>query len=191
MLTFTLDTNCIIAVEEARSEATSILQLASAHRSGLASVGVVAISASERQKDGGNLKNFAEFKQKLSWLGLGDLVLLEPMMYWGVTYWDFGLLSDDKMVSLEREIHHILFPNIQFSWVDHCNNLGLNPETAKPDKKWRNAKCDVQAFWSHAFRKRDVFVTSDREFHANMKKQRLVSLSGSRIETPEGAAKLL
>jgi len=110
LLTFTLDTNCIIAVEEARSEASSILQLASAHRSGLASVGVVAISASERQKDGGNLKNFAEFKQKLSWLGLGDLVLLEPMMYWGVTYWDFGLLSDDKMVSLERENPSHPFP---------------------------------------------------------------------------------
>jgi hypothetical protein len=191
LLTFTLDTNCIIAVEEARSEASSILQLASAHRSGLASVAAVAISASERQRDGSNLKNFADFKQRLSWLGLGDLVLLEPMMYWGVTYWDFGLLSDDKMVSLEREIHQILFPSIQFSWVDHCNNLGLNPETAKPDKKWQNAKCDVKAFWSHAFRKRDVFVTSDRVFHANMKKQRLLSLSGSRIETPEGAAKLL
>ena len=113
------------------------------------------------------------------------------MMYWSVTYWGFGLLSDDKMVSLERQIHQILFPNIPFSWVDHCNNLGLNPETAKPDKKWQNAKCDVQAFWSHAFRKRDVFVTSDREFHANMKKQRLVSVSGSRIETPEGAANLV
>ena len=191
MLTFTLDTNCIIAVEEGRSEASSILQLALAHRSGLASVGVVAISASERQRDGRNLENFAEFKQRLLRVGLGDLVLLEPMMYWGVTYWGFGLLSDDKMVALERKIHQVLFPNIQFLWVDHCKTFGLNPETAKPDRKWRNAKCDVQAFWGHAFRKRDVFVTSDREFHTNMKKQRLVSLSGGRIETPEAAAKLL
>lgn len=190
-LTFTLDTNCMIAVDEARPEGNAVLELAAAHRNGLASVGVVAISASEQQSGGGHLENFAEFKQRRSSLGLGDLALLEPMMYWDVTFWDFWLLCDDKMEALESEIHQILFPNIQFLWVDYCAKLGLNPEMDKPDKKWRNAKCDVQAFWSHAFRKRDVFVTSDRNFHANEKKRRLLSLAGSRTETPEGAAILL
>ena len=118
----------------------------------------------------------------------GDLDLLEPMMYWDVTFWDFGLLCDDKMEALESEIHQILFPNIQVLWVDYCAKLGLNPERDKPDKKWRNATCDVQAFWSHAVRKRDVVVTSDRNFHADEKKRRLLSRAGSRIETPEGAA---
>ena len=192
VLTFTLDTNCIIAVDENRSEAKAVLELASAHRSGLASVGVVAISASERQRDGVDLENFEEFKQRRSRLGLGELDLLEPMSYFDITFWDFGLLCDDTMEALEREIHQILFPNFPFLWGDYCEKLGLIPATTKPDKKWRNAKCDVQAFWSHSFRKRDVFVTSGRrDSHAKTKKQRLVSLAGSRIETPESAAKLL
>ena len=47
--TFTLDTNCIIAVDESRPEAAAILELARTHQTGRASVGLVAISASERQ----------------------------------------------------------------------------------------------------------------------------------------------
>src|SRR5262245_27959693 len=83
LLTFTLDTNCIIAVDENRSEAEAVRQLALAHRNKLASVGLVAISASERQRDGANLQNFDEFKKRLESLGLGDLDLLEPMAYYG------------------------------------------------------------------------------------------------------------
>lgn len=191
MLTFTLDTNCIIAVDERRPEATPVSELAAAHAKCEASVGLVAISASEKQKNGGALETFTEFKDRLSTLGLGHLDLLEPMAYWDITFSDFGLWCDETMEELERNIHEILFPNIRFLWIDHCADFGLDPTSAAPDSKWKNAKCDVQAFWSHAFRKRDVFVTSDRNFHADSKKQRLLSLAGGRIEFPENAAQLL
>ncbi len=190
-LTFTLDTNCIIAVDESRPEAGSIRKLVQAHKAGLASVGLVAISASERQQEGGHLGNFNEFKERIAGLGLGDLELLEPMSYWDITFWDFSLWCDESMETLERGIHEVLFPGVPFLWADHCTDAGLDPKTTHPNKKWCNAKCDVQAFWSHASRKRDVFVTSDRNFHADSKKATLVAHAGGRIETPDSAAALL
>lgn len=190
-LTFTLDTNCIIAVDETRPEGAFISELAEAHQAGIASVGIVAISASERQKADGSIENFVEFTDRLNRLGLGHLEILEPMMYWDVTFWDHGLWSDEQMEDLERRIHEVLFPNIEFNWVDFCTARGLDPKADHPDKKWRNAKCDVQAFWSHAYRKRDVFVTSDKNFHTDSRKSRLLSIAGGRIELPESGAAIL
>lgn len=189
--TFTLDTNCIIAVDESRPEGAFILELAEAHRSGAASVGLVAISASERQKADGHIENFVDFKDRMSNLGLGHLDLLVPMGYWGITFWDFGLWCDEAMEAFELSIHEILFPNIQFLWAKYCAANGLDPKADYPDKKWRNAKCDVQAFWSHVHCKRDIFVTSDKNFHAETKKPKLLALAGGRIETPQSAAAIL
>ena len=192
--TFTLDTNCIIAVDESRPEAAAILELARTHQTGRASVGLVAISASERQQDGTHLENFTEFKDRIARLGLGDLELLEllePMSYWDVTFWDFSLWCDEPMELLERSIYEILFPSIPFLWADCCVELGVDPKTTLPNKRWRNAKCDVQAFWSHLHRKRDVFVTSDGNFHAESKKARLLDISGGRIEFPDSAVALV
>lgn len=199
MPTLSLDTNCVISLDEVRADAAShraaeamaVGALLNAHAAGTASVAVVAISASERQRDNGHLEKFSIFQQRLGALGLAHLELLHPMLYFDVTFWDASLWSDDSMQSLERAIHEILFPNIPFLWSDYCTANGLDPGSETPDRKWKNAKCDVQAFWSHAWRKRDVFVTSDSNFHAGSKKQRLIALTGGRIETPASAASLL
>lgn len=191
VLSFTLDTNCLIAVDASRPEASFIKELVRAHQNGCASVGLVAISASERQQNLGYLDNFCSFKDRVETLGLGCLELLEPMTYWNVTYADFGLYSDDAMELLERKIHEILFPNIPFRWIDFCSKFGIDPNSEQMHPKWRNAKCDVQAFWSHAYRKRDVFVTSDHNFHKESKKSQLLLLCGGRVEYPEQAAKLI
>lgn len=163
---FTLDTNCVIAVDERRPEAPHILRLVQAHKDGRADVGVVAISASERQKDGKLLENFGEFKSRLAALGLSQLRMLHPMMYWDVTFWDASVYADDESEALEQRIHGILFPNMPFKWVDFCKANGLDPDHAPLSAKWRNAKCDVQAMWTHITSRRSVFVTSDRNFGA-------------------------
>jgi hypothetical protein len=49
MRTFTLDWNCIIAMEQKETAATAVRALVDANASGDAHVAVVAISASERQ----------------------------------------------------------------------------------------------------------------------------------------------
>jgi hypothetical protein len=66
---FTLDTNCLIAIDEGRPEAGAIRTLAHAHSLGKADVAVVAISASEKQKSGHYIQNFTEFRDRLASLG--------------------------------------------------------------------------------------------------------------------------
>ena len=191
MLTFTLDTNCLIDVAEGRPNATAVRALADAHTRGEANVAVVAIMASENQKSGAGLTNFEQFRTRLDLLSLGHIQILKPMFYWDITFWDWAYWVEPEMVDLERNIHHVLFPNIEYLYADFSSACGLDSNAHPVDAKWRNAKCDVQAFWCHAYRNRSVFVTSDKNFHAASKKPHLVSLSSSRIELPSAAAMLL
>jgi hypothetical protein len=187
MRSFTLDTNCILAVDEGRPEASYIRHLVEHHERGTASVALVAISASEKQRPLRSITNFEQFIERVTKLGLGNLDILDPMAYWDVSFWDHGLRSDESMLALERKIHEMLFPKVEFDWPAFCAARGIDVNSPHLDDKWRNAKCDVQAFWSHAYRKRDVFVTSDSNFHAKTKKPRLLELRSGAIETPERA----
>jgi hypothetical protein len=194
MRKFTLDTNCLIAIDERQPEAASVRTLADAHAAGKASVAVVAMSASEKQQDGVYIKNFEEFRERLAGLDLSHLDILKPMAYWDIGFWDWCLWSGSDMVLLEKQIHTILFPNVAFSWQDYCRANGLDPATSPPPReyrKWRNRKCDVQAIWSHIHGKRDVFVTSDGKFFAATKRSALTSLGAKGIECPEDAISLL
>lgn len=196
MPTFSLDTNCIVDIDEARPNAVFVKEILQAHRDGRANVALAAISASERQKSGTPLQQFEEFKARLTKLGLDGLELLKPMAYWGVTFWGQSDWAEANPVApnLESKIHEILFPDIPFLWQDFCRKHGLDPVAdfkTESARVWKNAKCDVQALWSHASRGRDVFVTSDGNFHKATKKPGLITLIGSRIETPESAAVLL
>jgi hypothetical protein len=113
------------------------------------------------------------------------------MFYFDISFWDHCLWSDDLMITLERQIHAILFPNVEFSWQDYCRTNDIDPIPNSPSGKWRNCKCDVQAMWSHIHAKRDVFVTSDKNFHRPEKKAALIALGAKRIEYPDEAVRLL
>lgn len=191
MPTFTLDTNCIIALENNEPAARAIRALVDAHERGDANVAVVAISASERQMDRQHLENFAGFQQRLANLGLGTLEILRPILYWDITFWDWSLGAGDKELALERQIHDVLFPAAPFLWPDFCTANGLDAAASPLNSKWRNHKCDVLALWSHIHQARDVFVTSDGNFHAETKKAALVVLGAGRIETAESAVTLV
>jgi len=184
MQTFSLDTNCVIALEEGRAEATSVRALANAHAAEIASVGIIAISASERQKDGGHLESYTCFQNRLASLGLEHLELILPMFYFDLTFWDCAVFTDEAGLMLEQKIHQILFPNIQFCWPDFCQANGLDPSNAALNPKWRNAKCDVQALWGHINAGREIFVTSDENFHKVSKKAQLIALGAGCIERP-------
>lgn len=187
--TFTIDNNCILAVANREPAAPAIQALADAHARGLADVAVAAISASERQQEN-QIENFVQFQQRLAELGLGHLNILPAMLYFDVTFWDHSLWSDDDMEKQEKAIHEILFSNVEFLWPDFCAAHGLNVDNGSSGTKWRNAKCDVQALWAHIHHRRDVFVTSDGNFHKS-KKAALISLGSGQIEYPEAAAKLI
>jgi hypothetical protein len=186
---FTLDTNCVIAVEDARPEATAVRRLADAHATGYASVALLAISASERQKDGAKLKFFTQFKERLALLGLGHLELLKPLAYFDICYIDWCVLADEDSLAIEERIHKILFPNIPFFWPDYCKECGISPDASSVGTRWGNAKCDVLAYWSHVHNKRKVFVTSDGNFHKEKKRAALLNLFGGEVMLPSEAAR--
>jgi hypothetical protein len=191
MLTFTLDTNCLVAVDEGRAEAAAVRSLAEAHRHGRANVALVAISASERQRDGNMLDNYSQFTERVALLDMSHLPVILPMCYWDVMYWDACVEPEPELAELESRIQQVLFSTVPCSWADYCQQCGLDPGNSPQDKKWKNAKCDVQAFWCHASESRSVFVTTDKNFHRATKKPKLLALAPGRIEFPEAAAWLV
>lgn len=152
---YTLDTNCIIDLEENRPDAESLRKMIADHGSGAISLAVVAISASENQRGGTPAWSYTTFEEKLKTAGLGHLEQILPMAYWDVAYWDHSIWDGDPV--LERKIHDILFPGEPIE----------QPEAVSfPVKKWLNHKCDVQLMWAHIYHDRDIFVTRDDNFHS-------------------------
>lgn len=190
MRKFTLDTNCIIAVDERRADASSVLDLAAAHFQGRASVAVVAISASENQKDGTPIEDFGQFSRRLETLGLGDLEVLPTLAYYGFAFFDHCVFASDAQIQRETQIHEILFPGIKLDWENYCKERQISKDDF-PDRKWINMRCDALAMWSHIAFGRDVFVTADEAFHQKGKKTALLALGAGRIEYPLTAARII
>jgi len=182
----TLDTNCIIDLEEGRPNAFFIRALVAEHARGHVRLRLPAIAASENQPDGGVLTNFAQFQARVERVGLGGVRLLQPPMRLDVTYLDFCVLADETMLDLERRIQAVLHPAIEVEYAAYCAARGFNPETPL-DRKWRNAKCDVLVAWSHIQYQGDVLVTADGEFHVQHKKDALVALGAGLVVLPQDA----
>jgi hypothetical protein len=188
MLRFTLDTNCLIALENNETSAGAIRALADAHEAAKANVAVVAVSASERPAQA-PIRNFEEFQRRLARLKLESLEIVLPLHYWDVCFWDWWIWGSDEMYAFERMIHEVLFPTTSYLWSDYAAANGLDPEIKTSD--WHNRKCDVLALWSHIHAGRDVFVTNDGRFHKRTKKPALIGLGAGRIENAEGAVAFL
>jgi hypothetical protein len=190
MQTFTLDTNCIIDLDEKRPSSSYIQKLADAHAAGIADVALVAVSASERQKGDTYLDSFDVFKERVEKIGLAHLQVLKAIGYRGISFWGMALYPSEAMVSREREIHDALFPSIPFSWSDYATAQGLDLDAVKtPEaKRWRNTFCDRQMYWAHDHNNRQCFVTSDAGF------SRILGHSAfptAKVMTPEDAIALL
>jgi len=166
VLRYTLDTNCIIDLEERRPSASSLKMMLGDHTAGKIHLAIVAISASENQPCGTSSNNYSVFEGKLKAIGLGHLDQLFPMFYWDVGFWDRFIWDGDP--KLERKIHEILFPGEP---IAKPQDFGFS------EKIWRNHKCDVQVAWSHIYYGRDVLVTRDNNFHNNADKLRSIGLN--------------
>ncbi|OJU71378.1 MAG: hypothetical protein BGO05_09850 [Rhizobiales bacterium 63-7] len=191
MIKFTLDTNCLIAVEDGRAERSSVLSLIDAQRQEAADLAMVASSAAERQIGGGALENIEEFRKRMETLGFGGIELLKPIAVWNLSYWDFAIYPSDEAADLQTEIFSALFPSTNPKWPAYAGEKGVDPDDIESREgwKWRNRFLDAQAMWGHIFYGRDVFVTSDRNFS-----KRLSAHSRFRdieIATPSKAASLL
>jgi hypothetical protein len=190
MLSFTLDTNCIIDVAVNRPSACDVMRLVDAHIGGTADVALVAVSASERQSGDAYLHSYDEFQARLEGPGLSHLRILLPILYYDIGFWDKGLWADAAMKRREREIHTILFPTIEFSWPDFARAAGIEAlaiQTVEA-RRWRNAFCDRQMYWAHDHNDRDFFVTSDHNFRRLSEAQ---NFPKARIISPSEATELL
>ena len=185
---YTLDTNCIIDLEEGRESGPYIEQLVTANSQGDIGLQVVAISASERLPNGLYATNYREFVDKLTRVGLGEIDVIKPMAYLGICFLDHSLYVGGEMANLEVGIHDILFPDLEYSYKKYCSEAGIEIGREQVmDPRWRNAKCDVQAMWSHIYHKGDVFVTGDNNFHKATKKPALIGLGAGSVLTPAEA----
>jgi len=191
MWTFTLDSNCIISIDEGGQDAAFVRRLIDAHAAGKAQVAVVAISAADRQRAGSYLDNFDAFRDRLAALGLAHLEILKPMACFDISFTGWCIEADEAMAALEKQIHDILFPHSEFTWQDYADANGLDPDSLSPQGDWRSRRCAVQEIWTHIHNKRDVFVTADDEFHKPAKKSALFALGAAQIERPAQAALLL
>jgi hypothetical protein len=81
----------------------------------------VAISASERKRDGTYATNFSEFKQKIAAVVLGHVDILKPIAYLGMAYLDWCYPGGGEATVLDRKIHKALFPDIEFVYREYCN----------------------------------------------------------------------
>lgn len=173
-----LDTNCIIDLEEYRESYPHLMKILSKWRDGDIELGVVAIGASEKQKEGHYSESFKNFEKKLANVGLQGVKILPSIVVFDVSYFDQALLCDKRMAALEDKIRKILFPNTPLE-------LPNNDERKKMD--WINEQCDVQIAWAVIYHKWETLVTRDGNFHENAKD--LLPLGLKEVLTPCEAAK--
>ena len=190
-MTLTLDTNCLVDLEEGREHHTAIRRLIAKHEAGGIDLRVSAIVASERLRNGGYSSSFVIFSERVKALSARPLAILLPIGRWGMTYWDHGVWADDAMVALEEQIHSILFPQ-SYKWAPIALSEGLDPnvppdETCEPWRKWRNRRCDAAAMWCHIHHKGDIFVTRDGNFLKPAKRTALEQLGANHIAEPDQA----
>ncbi|WP_038247099.1 hypothetical protein [Ghiorsea bivora] len=178
MKCFTLDSNCIIDLEENRPDAIHLEELKTLWQSGKIEIGVVSVSASENQPSGESMHNYAEFEAKLTRAGLSNARELAPIGIWDFGYWDHMLWSSDESEAQLKEIKDILFPQSQYD----------PPDDFSTNSKWRNQTCDALVAWSHNFHKSDHLVTRDNNFHK--KAQPLIKFGIKSIVTPEEAVSI-
>lgn len=183
----TLDSNCLIALERDEQATLPLRSLVELHISGRLQLCISAISASERKRSGVDAwPPFQVFLDRLAEARLSSVGLLRPIGYWGIVYVDQCWSNiEQHHLDLEQEIHHVLFPKLEFSYEAYCTRIGIPHEPSVRDHRWLNAKCDVQALWCHIYSGNDVFVTSDKNFHKATKHMRLIELGAKEILTPE------
>lgn len=165
----TLDNNCIIALENNETDASSIKELVMMHNAGKINLRLATISASERQRGGIYASNYTEFQEKIIQLGLGHLATLQHPGHYGVSYYDQASYGDNITEDFERKLHAILFPRKAFEHTILPRKHDVEPNSSETDKKWRNARCDVLSLWSHIRFGGGIFVTADRNFLADTK----------------------
>lgn len=174
-MNITLDHNCIIHLENRTQVGTKIAEIVADKNN---ECYVVNIGASEMRKMGIRPDNYDKFEELLTVAGVAHLRRLNPMAFWGITFWDRALWTDDVMKQQSDAIYNVLFGT---SKVIDPTSIDLDSNSGH---EWINRICDVQGMWCHIQNRNDVFLTTDENFSKKMKLSRLVTLGAKRICHP-------
>ena len=186
----TLDRNALLNLERGDGDIEGLRRLVELHSNAVIMLCIPAILDSERQRDGTTLDSYLKFQSFLVSLGLRDHEEFRPPLYIGMAYVGHCVIHGTEMERLERHIHEILFPKLEFMYADYLARFGPGV-TPRLQQKWRNAKCDVLAMWSHIHYGADIFVTEDRNFHKTTKKPKLIAIGAKQICTPSICAEVI
>ena len=191
MLTFTLDTNCLVAVDEGRPEAAAVRILAEAHVRGCADVAIVAISASERQRDGKMLDNFSQFRGTRGITQSFPLAPHTPDMLLGRDVLGCVRRSPNReWPNSNRRFSEFSFLQSRPRGLTTVKCTGLDSEATPLDKKWKNAKCDVRPFGATR-RKGETFSSPRTRTFTERQRTKLLAIAAGCIEYPDAAALLV
>ena len=188
MPTFTLDTNCFIAIDDGREESQYVMALAKQEKH---EVALLASSASERQLGGSHLESFDEFTTRMKKMEIGHLKTILPIAKWGLCFWGFAIYATAEQCERETLIFQTLFPTFPASWQEYAKDQGIDGDDLQHGKawKWRNRLCDAQAFWSHEHAGYDIFVTTDKNFRKKLVGH--AAFPGAVVMTPKEAVATL
>ncbi|MBJ7595985.1 MAG: hypothetical protein JF886_14225 [Candidatus Dormibacteraeota bacterium] len=94
-ISFTLDHNCLIALEQEERYSVAVRSLVSLHDGAGVVVRVVAVGASERLPGKHLAGNYSQFQSRLDALGIAHLPVLNPPVVLDVSFYDHAYLADD------------------------------------------------------------------------------------------------
>jgi hypothetical protein len=103
MGTYTLDTNCLIDVEEDRPAGQYVKMMLYRSSASEIDLALVASSASERQQAGGFSDHYSNFDVRRKQLGFGQLVVLKPIARKDVNFFDHSLISGTDLDIREED----------------------------------------------------------------------------------------
>ncbi len=93
MVNVTLDSNCMIDLEQNNGTAPSLKKLIQMHSSKKITLRVVAIGGTERKRDHTYPTHLKEFKERISQIGLADVEILPIPCYEGLAFEGYSVQS--------------------------------------------------------------------------------------------------
>jgi len=184
----TLDTSSLLDLEEGRPAARPLGRLINLHRAGAVRLGVVVLSACERQPDGIYASDLAAFRERMQMLDLGDARPLRPLFRWGLSFAEWAQWPSSAAERLERRIHHALYPDSPFRWGDCADAAGPGADRDVLYARWRHARLTVLQLWAHVEHGGGIYVSRDESVWLNDAPARLRALGVGAIMTPRDAA---
>ena len=186
-LKITFDFNCIVEIENNGSLVRHLNKIIDYFKNKKIIISIPMIAASEKKQDGKYSSNVNEFLERLKNLNISDANLLKPIVYWGFTFYGHAIYPGKELADLEKKIHSVLFPKIEYKYNDFCKERNINIKDKPLNDKWLNVRCDTLALWCHIYYGNDVFISSDKNYFKKTKIKKLIELGAKNILKPNEA----